>query len=101
MSRGISRQEQETIILFNEADDAVRISTFNGKLKRKLFKAAEQRPELYKRIGVDDYGGETWEMPKRLLLVNPRIPVSRSMTPEQIEKQTELLRKAREAKTNS
>lgn len=76
MGKNLSREEQETVILFNESDDTARISTFNGKLKRKLAKAAEQRPDLFKRTGVDEYGGETWEVPRRKLSINPRVPPS-------------------------
>lgn len=88
MSKRITKEEPETLILFNEAEPTARITTFNGKLKRKLAKVAEQRPDLCVLMSVDDYGGETWELPRRLLQVNPKVPMS-------AEKRAELSERAK------
>ena len=40
----ISRIEQETVILFNEADASASVYTYNGALKRKLTGLCHTRP---------------------------------------------------------
>jgi hypothetical protein len=40
----LSRIEQETVILFNEAETTATIETHNGRLKRKLDRLAAERP---------------------------------------------------------
>ena len=68
--------EIETVILWSEADDTVRIDTFNPKLINRLRKAKEKSPELYRVDEPDRYGGVYAEVPKRLLRISLRKPVS-------------------------
>ena len=63
--RTVPKEERETILLFNEAEDTATIYTFNTDLKRRLAKYAGNHPDLCKAI-VDDteYGSVTYEIQK-------------------------------------
>lgn len=63
--RNIPKEERETILLFNEADDIATIYTFNTGLKKRLAVFAEKYPDLCK-LTVDDadYGNVTYEIQK-------------------------------------
>ena len=69
----LSRIEQETIILFNEAETTATIETHNGRLKRKLDRFAAERPnEVTAQDGND--GVRKYVVPKRWVTVSaPRI----------------------------
>lgn len=69
----LSRIEQETIILFNEAETTATIETHNGRLKRKLDRLATERPnEVTAQNGND--GARKYAVPKRWVTVNaPRV----------------------------
>lgn len=75
----LSRIEQETVILFNEADALASIYTYNGALKRKLSGLCAARPDEAKQIKDDGQGGLTFEVPKRWI----KITASRILTEEQ------------------
>ena len=65
----ISKIEQETVILFNEAEASASVYTYNGALKRKLTGLCHTRPKA--RLTKDDgRGGLTFEVPKRWVKVN-------------------------------
>ena len=73
--KNVPKEERETILLFNEADDAATIYTFNSSLKRRLAAFAEKYPDLCK-LTVDDavYGSVTYEIQKArvsIRLVSP------------------------------
>ena len=42
--------EKEAIILWNEEEDTVEISTYNQKIINRLYKAKEKAPEPYCRL---------------------------------------------------
>lgn len=65
----ISKVEQETIILFNEAEKIASVYTYNGKLKRKLGDMAEKFPDQVKLTKEEPYGGVTYEIPKTLISI--------------------------------
>ena len=69
----LSRIEQETVILFNEAESTATIETYNGRLKRKLDRLATERPnEVTAQNGND--GARKYTVPKRWVTVNsPRV----------------------------
>ena len=69
----LARIEQETIILFNEAESTATIETHNGRLKRKLDRLAAERPnEATAQNGNDD--ARNYTVPKRWVTVNaPRV----------------------------
>lgn len=66
----LSRVEQETIILFNEAEATASVYTYNGALKRKLSGLCEARPEEARQTKDDGTGGLTFTVPKRWIKVN-------------------------------
>lgn len=66
----ISRIEQETVILFNEAEASASVYTYNGTLKRKLSGLCSTRPEEARQTKDDGRGGLTFEVPKRWVKVN-------------------------------
>ena len=68
--------EKETIILWSEADDTVRIDTFSQKLINRLHRAKEKAPEFYRVDEPDKFGGVYVEVPKHLLQISFRTPIS-------------------------
>ena len=68
--------EKETIILWSEADNTVQIDTFSQKLINRLRKAKERCPELYRVDEPDRYGGVYAEVPKKLVQISFREPIS-------------------------
>lgn len=69
----ISRIEQETVILFNEAEPTASVYTYNGALKRKLTGLCHTRPTEARLTKDDGRGGLTFEVPKRWIKVNANI----------------------------
>jgi len=53
----LSREEQETIIIFNQADDTASIETFNGPIIRACQKYGAE-PE------IDSWGAHKFTVPK-------------------------------------
>ena len=77
--------EKETIILWSEADDIVQITTYNRPLIKRLRDAHEKSPELYHLKGPDCYGGFDAEMPRNLLQISFRHPISEERREELAE----------------
>ena len=84
----VSKTERETVILFNEADAAASVYTYNGALKRKLTGLCATRPTEARQTKDDGRGGLTFEVPKRWIKVN----ASRILTAEQKEERAERAR---------
>ena len=82
----LSRIEQETIILFNEAEPTASVYTYNGALKRKLTGLCETRSAEVKQTKDDGRGGITFEVPKRWVKVN----ASRILSEKQKKERAEL-----------
>ena len=63
--KNVPKEERETILRFDEADDIATIYTFNSGLKKRLASFAEKYPDLCK-LTVDDteYGSVTYEIQK-------------------------------------
>lgn len=70
----VSRLEQETTILFNEAEAQAEVCTYNGKLKRKLEQMSLDFPAEVKLTKTCPTGAVTYELPKNLISI--RQPVS-------------------------
>ena len=66
----LTRLEQETIILFNNAEAEAEIFTYNLPFKKKLNKLCQDYPNLYQRITDNGFGGITYKVPKRYVKVN-------------------------------
>lgn len=65
-----SRLEQETIILFNEAEDTAEITTYNGRLSRRMAELREQLPEQVHPI--EGRGTTAFRFPKAWVKINPK-----------------------------
>lgn len=68
--------EKESILLWSEADDTVQIDMFSPKLINRLRKAKKKSPELYRVNEPDHYGGVHAEVPKKLVQISFREPIS-------------------------
>lgn len=75
--KNVTKEERETILLFNEADDTATIYTFNTGLKKRLDAFAEKYPDLC-RLTVDDtvYGSVTYEIQKDRVSIRLVAPYS-------------------------
>ena len=65
----LSKIEQETIILFNEAEAEAEVYTHNKSLKRRLENAAKKNPTLYHLKDKNAHGGVTYTFPKKYLKI--------------------------------
>lgn len=88
MALGLTREEMETHIYWNEEVDSIAtVATFNGKLKKKIRESARQFPDEIKIISEDDYGELVAELHKNLISFNIKTPkkykTTRKMTEEQ------------------
>lgn len=91
----MKRQEQETVILFNEEEKEASVYTHNKSLINKLLGLCKKYPEEYK-LKTEDEHSKTFKIPKRYITI--RQP--RTLTQEQKEKLQENVKKARESKGN-
>lgn len=75
--KNVTKEERETIVNFNEADDIATIYTFNTGLKKRLASFAEKYPDLC-RMTVDDavYGSVTYEIQKSRVSIRLLAPYS-------------------------
>lgn len=93
MAAGMTRQEQETIISFNAAED-----TADPVYIRKLDKLVKSNPKQFKPGRVETYQGEIaakrYTFPKRFLSIRSK-DVKRELTEEQRKELAERLKKAR------
>ena len=89
MAYRLTLAEKETIFLWSEADDVVQITTYNRPLIKRLRDAHERSPELYHLKGPDCYGGFDAKMPRELLQITLRQPISE-------ERRAELAKMAKE-----
>lgn len=65
-----SREEQETVINFNEAEKTATVCTHNPALIRRLEALADQRPKDAQRGRVFPDGGHEYSIPKRWVKVS-------------------------------
>lgn len=75
----LTKTEQETIILFNEAEAAASIYTHNAALCRQLTGLCAAYPEKVRQTADNGYGGLSFELPKKWVRVVP----PRILTPAQ------------------
>ena len=85
MAYKLTPAEKETIFLWSEADDIVQITTYNRPLIKRLRDAHERSLELYQLKGPDCYGGFDAEMPRELLQITLRHPISEERRAELAE----------------
>ena len=63
--KNVPKEERETIVNFNEAEDTAVIYTYNNDLKKRLATFASKHPDICK-MTVDDkeFGSVTYEIQK-------------------------------------
>jgi hypothetical protein len=72
----LSLAEKETVFLWNESDDVVQIETYSKKLIKRLHRIQEKHPTQYRVDEPDRHGCVYAEVPKNLLQITFREPVS-------------------------
>lgn len=75
--RNVSKEERETIVNFNEAEDTAVIYTYNNDLKKRLAAFASKHPDICK-LTVDDadFGSATYEIQKSRVSIRLAAPYS-------------------------
>ena len=79
MPMKLTNIEKETVINFNEAEATASVYTHNEALKRQLSDLCRAHPEQVRQTAANDWGGLTFELPKKWLRVVP----PRVLTPAQ------------------
>lgn len=83
----ISRLEQETVIVFNQAEQTADISTFKSSWITKLKEFAKEYPDLVTFVKEDKYGCATFTIPKRCISL--RSPKKKEISEEQRQAMSE------------
>ncbi|MCJ7856536.1 immunoglobulin [Lachnospiraceae bacterium NSJ-143] len=65
----LSRLEQETIILFNEAEPTAEIYTHNKKLRKKLERLSQKHPDKIAFKSGQPGGAVSYTVPKKSIVV--------------------------------
>jgi len=75
--KNVPKEERETILRFDEADDIATIYTFNTGLKKRLAAFAEKYPDIC-RLSIDDavYGSVTYKIQKSRVSIRLIAPYS-------------------------
>ena len=66
----IPREEQETIITFNEKEPTASVYTMNGAFIRKLDSLTQSRPDDARRVKTYPDGAQDYVVPKKWVKVN-------------------------------
>lgn len=88
--RKLTKQEKETMIVFNEQDKTASISTYNVALLRKLEKLLQERPDECEKHNVFSDGSQ-YIVPKKWIKISP----PKKLSDEAKAKAAERLKKAR------
>ena len=67
----LSNMEKETIINYNQAERTANIYTHNPALKAQLQELCRMYPDQVRQTAANDWGGLTFELPKKWLRVKP------------------------------
>ena len=95
MAERITLLEQETIILYNRAEKAAEVFTYEPSLKRKLAAMEKEYEEVILSEADNGLGGATYIVPKKL--INIRKPAKkRPMSEEEKNKLVSRLRGGKE-----
>lgn len=71
MAYKLTKEEQETIIVFNESESTATITTFNRSLIKRLNALCESRPSECSGYITESEGEMYYEVPKKWVKVNP------------------------------
>lgn len=85
-----TREEQETIIRFDEADQTAHIYTFNRRLQNRLKTLQERFPDDIQQYRQDE-NSVSYVFPKAWVKINP----PRQLTPEEKERLSKQMRNTR------
>ena len=88
----LTKYEKETIILFNESEDAASVYTYNAGLKTRLAKFIKEYPQFCRLKEKNKYGGRIYLVDKSRLSIHLQPPYSK----ERIETVTQNLLKRTE-----
>lgn len=67
----LSDVERESIVTFNEAEQTANVCTHNLAWKARLLELCQTYPEQVRQTAANDWGGLTFELPKKWLKVSP------------------------------
>lgn len=95
----LSREEQETSIVFDASSKTASVFSANPAIIRRLNKIAESYPEAYKCIKIDRWGGHHYEMPVHLIQF--RKPASEKQRAAGREKACNLLKQRQKSVCNT
>jgi len=65
----LSKYEEETLVLYNEAQSTASVYTHDPKLKEKLKRLSEKYPEQIIFNTENSSGGVTYTVPKKCVLI--------------------------------
>ena len=66
--------ERESVFVFNQAERNASIFTYNVTLQKQLSALCAAYPDLVRQTAANDFGGLTFELPKKWLrIVPPRV----------------------------
>ena len=65
----LSKYEEETVVLYNEAEATASVYTHDPKLKAKLIRLSEKYPDKIVFNTENSSGGVTYTVPKRCVLI--------------------------------
>ena len=98
MAAGMTRQEQETIISFNAAEDTAELYTADPVYIRKMDKLTEKNPEQFKLRCVEKCQGEIiakrYIFPKRFISIRSK-DIKRELTEKRRKELAERLKAVR------
>ena len=75
--KNVTKEERETIVNFNEAEDTAVLYTYNNDLKKRIAAFANKHPDICK-LTVDDkeFGSVTYEIQKSRVSIRLVAPYS-------------------------
>ena len=65
----LSKFEEETLVLYNEAEPTASVYTHDPKLKEKLKRLSEKYPDKVVFNNANSNGGVTYTVPKKCVLI--------------------------------
>lgn len=84
----VSLIEQETVIVYNQAEKTAQVFTYNPTLQRKLAEYEKDNPEV--RLIRKGSGYKEYEVPKKWIKVAPPRKVSESQKKAAAERMTKM-----------
>ena len=72
----LTKYEKETIVLFNEGEDAAHIQTYNAGLRNRLETFSKKLPDLCRLEKTHEQGGVSYVLDKSRLSIRLQPPYS-------------------------